>query len=216
MLIDPSGMMDFPVMLGWWVGSEEVHTETTDGDSKQDVELNDESLNYFYLHPEAYYNTRTEVPVKTGNPSISDIPADATLTTGSAIINHFAFPNDLELAQPSIKPGYYTDYFVSDNYEVMPVIKFEAPDVGKKGIINGASKIPNIAKKVMKWLGEDAIGRTNKAEDIYFLSQDKLRKMRFDFNKTYPHINKHIHLEYKLNGKWIKSGPIYPKNVPHK
>ena len=46
-------MMDFPVMLGWWVGSEEVHTETTDGDdgnSKQDVDNNDDLLDSQEAH----------------------------------------------------------------------------------------------------------------------------------------------------------------------
>ena len=57
---------------------------------------------------------------------------------------------------------------------------------------------------------------TNEAGDVIFLSNDGLRRVRFDFNRPYPHLNPHCHVEMKIDGKWIKSGPIYPKDVEPK
>ena len=47
------------------------------------------------------------------------------------------------------------------------------------------------------------------------MSVDGTKRVRFDLNNTAPHKNPHGHVEQLVNGKWIKSGPIYPTDVPH-
>ena len=80
----------------------------------------------------------------------------------------------------------------------------------------GMLPIPaQLEKQISDWLGEGTQLMRNKAGDPVFLSQDGLRCVRFDFNKTKPHNNLHIHVEVKIDGKWVKSGQIYPTDVPH-
>ena len=65
------------------------------------------------------------------------------------------------------------------------------------------------------WLGKDARVITNKNGDKVFISGDGTKRIRFDINNTSPHNNPHGHVEQLINGKWVKSGPTYPKDVPH-
>jgi hypothetical protein len=60
-----------------------------------------------------------------------------------------------------------------------------------------------------------AIFIRNEAGDSVFLSKDGVRRVRFDFQNPTPHQNPHAHVEVKINDKWVKSGPIYPSDVPH-
>jgi hypothetical protein len=55
----------------------------------------------------------------------------------------------------------------------------------------------------------------NEAGDPVFLAKDGTRRVRFDFNHPAPHKNSHGHIEELFNGKWNKSGPIYPIDLPH-
>lgn len=73
----------------------------------------------------------------------------------------------------------------------------------------------NSFNPIEEWLGPGTRGITNPAGDRMFLSGDGLRKLRFDFIRPYPHKNPHMHVEECIGGKWIKSGPIYPTDVPH-
>ncbi|HEX2582686.1 MAG TPA: tetratricopeptide repeat protein, partial [Chlamydiales bacterium] len=77
------------------------------------------------------------------------------------------------------------------------------------------AEIVPLEKQISKWLGEEAKYIRNEAGDPIFLSKDGTRCVRFDFNKTTPHNNPHAHVEIKVDGKWIKSGQIYPTDVPH-
>jgi hypothetical protein len=77
------------------------------------------------------------------------------------------------------------------------------------------TKVVQLEKKVSEWLGEGAKFIRNEAGDSVFLSKDGLRCVRFDFNRTKPHNNLHAHVEIKVGGKWVKSGQIYPTDVPH-
>ena len=65
------------------------------------------------------------------------------------------------------------------------------------------------------WLGPNARMITNQAGDKIFLSADGTRRLRFDINRPYPHSSPHAHVEELVNGVWVKSGPIYPTDVPH-
>jgi len=47
------------------------------------------------------------------------------------------------------------------------------------------------------------------------ISRDGTRRVRFDINNPSPHANAHGHVEVLVNGKWVKSGPIYTTDVPH-
>lgn len=70
-------------------------------------------------------------------------------------------------------------------------------------------------KQISGWLGEGTKFIRNEAGDAVFLSKDGFRRVRFDFNSVHPHNNLHSHVEIKIDGDWVKSGPIYPTDVPH-
>ena len=73
-----------------------------------------------------------------------------------------------------------------------------------------------VGDDVTKFLGKDARVITNSAGDTVFLSKDGLRRVRFDINNPSPHLNPHSHVEINVNGKWVKSGPLYPSDVTPK
>jgi RHS repeat-associated protein len=78
----------------------------------------------------------------------------------------------------------------------------------------GVDDIGSMADDMVSWLGKDAKTITNKAGDKIFLSKDGTRRIRFDIKRTSPHNNPHGHVETLKNGRWVKSGPVYPKDVP--
>lgn len=82
---------------------------------------------------------------------------------------------------------------------------------------NGAkiAEVVQLETKISGWLGEGTRFIRNEAGDAVFLSKDGLRRVRFDFNSVHPHNNPHSHVEIKIDGDWVKSGPIYPTDVPH-
>jgi len=47
------------------------------------------------------------------------------------------------------------------------------------------------------------------------ISKGGIKRIGFDINNPSPHNNPHGHIEELINGKWVKSGPIYPKDVPY-
>ncbi|MDE7332098.1 MAG: hypothetical protein K2O16_07630 [Lachnospiraceae bacterium] len=77
------------------------------------------------------------------------------------------------------------------------------------------SKVDNTTKQAKEWLGKDVRTITNKNGDKVFMSNDATKRLKFDINNTSPHNNPHGHVEEFVDGKWIKSGPIYPADVPH-
>ncbi len=68
---------------------------------------------------------------------------------------------------------------------------------------------------VEDYLGEGAKMIENLEKDLIFISKDGRKRVRFDLNNPKPHRNPHGHVEELINGKWQKSGPIYPVDVPH-
>ena len=76
-------------------------------------------------------------------------------------------------------------------------------------------KIQKLEKDISSWLGSETKLIKNKYNDPVFLSKDGTRRVRFDLNHSSPHKNPHGHVEQFSNGKWNKSGPIYPQDVPH-
>jgi len=77
------------------------------------------------------------------------------------------------------------------------------------------AEVIQLESRISRWLGEGARFIRNEAGDTVFLSKDGLKCVRFDFNRTKPHNNPHAHVEVKVDGKWVKSGQIYPIDVPH-
>ena len=71
-----------------------------------------------------------------------------------------------------------------------------------------------LSHKLKNWIGKDAKVITNKSNDIIILSKDGNRRIRFDYNNPSPHKSPHSHIEEYKNGKWVKSGPLYPSDVP--
>jgi RHS repeat-associated protein len=77
-------------------------------------------------------------------------------------------------------------------------------------------KIAQLEEKVSQWLGKETKMIKNEAGDLVLLSQDQLRRVRFDFKRPYPHHNPHMHVDEKINRLlWKESGQIYPTDVPH-
>ncbi|QVL55414.1 MAG: hypothetical protein KFB95_08915 [Simkaniaceae bacterium] len=76
--------------------------------------------------------------------------------------------------------------------------------------------LKSLERRVSKWLGDGTRLIRNRSGDPIFLSQDKMRRVRFDFNRTYPHENPHLHFEKKLGEEWKNVARIYPKDLPHK
>jgi hypothetical protein len=80
---------------------------------------------------------------------------------------------------------------------------------------SASGEVIQLEKQIFGWLGEGAKCIRNEAGDSIFLSKGGLRRVRFDFKNPSPHHNPHSHVEIKVHGDWIKSGPIYPTDVPH-
>ena len=96
-----------------------------------------------------------------------------------------------------------------------PILKSDAAKGAKLNKQNHSHKISQLEGKISEWLGKETKMIKNKAGDSVFLSKDGTRKVRFDLSYPAPHSNPHGHVEEFINGKWVKSGPIYPNDVPH-
>ena len=83
-----------------------------------------------------------------------------------------------------------------------------------KGLLKAPKKGGGVADDIAGWLGKDAKVISNKAGDKVFLSKEGTKRLRFDIKNPHPHKSPHGHVEISKNGKWKKSGPIYPKDVP--
>jgi hypothetical protein len=88
----------------------------------------------------------------------------------------------------------------------------QVPDA-PKNIKHGADLVDDI-------VGQGAKGTLNDAGDLVIESANGLKKVRFDINHTAPHKNPHGHVELfkKVKNNKVpvkKSGPIYPRDVPH-
>ncbi|MCK5228880.1 MAG: hypothetical protein KAR13_01360, partial [Desulfobulbaceae bacterium] len=80
--------------------------------------------------------------------------------------------------------------------------------------VTASKDVGGVADDIAGWLGKDAKVITNKAGDKIFLSKEGTKRFRFDIKNPHPHKSPHGHVEILKNGKWKKSGPIYPKDVP--
>ncbi|MFX0209519.1 MAG: hypothetical protein ACFFDT_26275 [Candidatus Hodarchaeota archaeon] len=78
------------------------------------------------------------------------------------------------------------------------------------------AEVVQLEKRISDWLGEGTQFIRNKAGDPIFLSKDGLRKVRFDFKRSYPHECSHLHFELFLDGEWEEISRVYPIDVPHK
>ena len=72
------------------------------------------------------------------------------------------------------------------------------------------------ADSITEWLGPGPRLITNQSGDIVVISKHGTRKVRFDLNNTNPHEVPHGHVEELIDGEWVGSGPIYPKDLPHR
>lgn len=79
-----------------------------------------------------------------------------------------------------------------------------------------STAVQDTAAMAEDWPGPNTRAITNSAGDKVYLSEDGLWRIRFDINNPYPHDFPHAHVEEFVNGKWVKSGPIWPTDVPHR
>lgn len=78
-----------------------------------------------------------------------------------------------------------------------------------------SSRVGEAEKLINTYLGEGTLFIRNRAGDPVFLSKDGLRRVRFDFERPYPHISPHMHIDENIGrGIWKESKQIYPINVP--
>jgi RHS repeat-associated protein len=76
------------------------------------------------------------------------------------------------------------------------------------------SHVAEAGKKIESWLGPGAKAIKNDAGDLVMVSRDGTRRVRFDVNRPYPHESPHGHVEELVDGRWQKSGPVFPNDVP--
>lgn len=91
------------------------------------------------------------------------------------------------------------------------IVGKEISEVASKNIVNEASEV------LSEFLGKGSTPHLNEVGDTYFLSADKLRTVRFDIKKFYPHDLPHIDIERSTItnfGKkiWENIGKIWIKN----
>jgi RHS repeat-associated protein len=131
------------------------------------------------------------------NPGLSDnIPefVDNTLP-GTSILD--------ESQSTGLRPGFdYHEKSVKDNIFYV------------EGTSEAVNKVDDLASNIKKWIGNDGRVITNKNGDKVFLSSDGTKRVRYDINNPSPHNSPHGHVEELINGKWQKSGPLYPTDVP--
>jgi hypothetical protein len=80
----------------------------------------------------------------------------------------------------------------------------------------GSALVEQTAQDIRAWVGDDARLIRNDDGDTILISKDGTRRVRFDVNRPYPHESPHAHIEELVNGKWQRSGPIYPMDVPQR
>ncbi|MFZ4773475.1 MAG: hypothetical protein ACOYK9_05740, partial [Chlamydiia bacterium] len=76
------------------------------------------------------------------------------------------------------------------------------------------TKLIDLEQRISNWLGEGTKLAYNNSKDPIFMSQDGLRKIRFDFLNPHGDVP-HLHMEHKINRRWKDAGSqhrIYPKN----
>ena len=73
-----------------------------------------------------------------------------------------------------------------------------------------------IVNGIEKYLGPGSRAIKNEAGDLILVSKDGAKRVRFDVNRPYPHESPHAHVDELINGEWVKSGQIYPTDVPHR
>jgi hypothetical protein len=113
--------------------------------------------------------------------------------------------------------GLKEDLFVGMNPSVVAEGLLHAKNLALsiQSPLSGNSKISTAVQSISDWLGQDVQVKTNKNGNKIFLSATGDKKVRFDLNFPNPHNNPHGHIEELLNGKWKKSGPVFPSDVPH-
>jgi RHS repeat-associated protein len=84
------------------------------------------------------------------------------------------------------------------------------------GPAGSVRRLTSLSDEIADWLGPGARAIKNESGDWIFISKDETRRVRFDFQRTKPHENPHGHVEEKINGKWVRSGQLYPTDVEPK
>jgi hypothetical protein len=77
-----------------------------------------------------------------------------------------------------------------------------------------SDKIEETIQGIEDYIGDGKVIRNDNG-DLVIVSSDGQRRVRIDLKNPHPHQNPHGHVEEKINGQWDKSGPVYPKDVPH-
>ena len=86
--------------------------------------------------------------------------------------------------------------------------------VGLTRLRGPSNAVKTLGNEIKQFLGNESRMITNKAGDRIFISKGGLHRVRFDFNNPAPHTSPHAHVEVNVGGRWVKSGPLYPKDVP--
>jgi RHS repeat-associated protein len=93
-------------------------------------------------------------------------------------------------------------------------LRNETTDKDEESCDTDKQKIEEAIQGIEDYIGDGTI-RQNENGDLVIVSSDGTRRVRVDQKNPHPHENPHGHVEEKIDGEWVKSGPIYPKDVPH-
>ena len=150
------------------------------------------------------------------------VPDSASLVNGVTNVIIVPFTNFQFSAAPRFEPTNLDQErgMVAANFMLIasPFLELAGSKLSSAaGIVAGkATSVPDAARGMAGWLGDGAKTLRNDAGDVVFLSKDGTRRIRFDINRPSPHANPHGHVEELVDGKWNKSGPIYPKEPVEK
>jgi hypothetical protein len=158
-------------------------------------------------------------------------PVDAGCTIAGMGMGAKAAAQLVTFPQYKLPPPYLNDRYgrvALEEYKAVLRAQLEQPSVVNarlQGHVDkfdrphasiGSGSTSAASGQISEWLGEGTRLIRNEAGDSVFLSKDGLRRLRFDFNRPYPHNNPHTHVEYKIGVNWEDyAGQIYPIDVPH-
>ena len=122
-----------------------------------------------------------------------------------ALIKPQRYSKEYNIIRAFNDPGYRSG-FVSD--KTLEKLRNSVSQISPR-------QLKSLENRVSNWLGDGTRLIKNKAGDPIFLSQDNLRRVRFDFNNSHGD-KMHLHFEKRTNIKWIDASSkhrIYPKDV---
>jgi hypothetical protein len=81
--------------------------------------------------------------------------------------------------------------------------------IGAARAAQQAERVTGYMKAIQQYVGTDARVVENASDDVVLISKDGARRVRIDYNNPAPHADPHVHIDWKVNGKW-RTKRIFP------